>query len=160
MDRILPLRQTVRRAGRCHHQRWWSIKRACRRDQFLDRSSLQPTLHPSVVLWAVLVLVTTSTQTMWCDSVGHAENTRGQVEHHFYFRGSCNRHCKFHIYAILHIRHGLMQNVTNTMACSIVGSRIDTAIFCCMGAATGSDKVINKLQLMRIRLARKVFNVG
>ena len=55
------------------------------------------------------------------------------------------RTCNLHIRALRQIRRGLTQKVANTMACSIVGSHIDS----CNSLPYGtSDKVINKLQLV------------
>ena len=63
----------------------------------------------------------------------------------------------FHICSLHHIRCGLKQNVTNTMACSIVRSQID---YCNSLLYGTSDKVIKKLQLAQNRLACVVCNVG
>ena len=67
------------------------------------------------------------------------------------------RTCNFHIRALRHIRRGLTQNVANTMACSIVWSRID---YCNLLLCGTSDKVNNKLQVVQNRLARVDCNLG
>ena len=46
------------------------------------------------------------------------------------------RACNFHIRAFRHLRRGLTKEVANTMACSIVGSRIDYATRCYVAQVT------------------------
>ena len=65
--------------------------------------------------------------------------------------------CNLHIRALGHIRRHLMRGVANTLACSIVGTRIDYCNFLFYGA---SEKYINKLQRLQNKLARIVTNTG
>jgi hypothetical protein len=61
--------------------------------------------------------------------------------------------CNYHIWALRHIRHLLTPDVANTLACSIVGARIDYCNSILYGASTSS---INKLQRLQNSLARVV----
>ena len=61
--------------------------------------------------------------------------------------------CNYHIWALRHIRHLLTPDVANTLACSIVGARIDYCNSILYGASTSS---ITKLQRLQNSLARVV----
>jgi len=61
--------------------------------------------------------------------------------------------CNCHIWALRHIRHLLTQDIANTLACSIVGARIDYCNSILYGAPTSS---IIKLQRLQNSLARVV----
>ena len=65
--------------------------------------------------------------------------------------------CNFHLRALRHLRRSLTRDVANTLACSIVGSRIDYCNALLYGA---TDKVIEKLQRIQSSLARVVCDVG
>ena len=51
--------------------------------------------------------------------------------------------CNYHIRALRHLRRSLTKEVANTLACSIVGTRIDYCNALLYGA---TDKVVEKLQ--------------
>ena len=61
--------------------------------------------------------------------------------------------CNYHIWALRHMRHLLTPDVANTLACSIVGARIDYCNSILYGASTSS---ITKLQRLQNSLARVV----
>ena len=67
------------------------------------------------------------------------------------------RSCIFHIRALRHIRRHLTQEVTNTVACSIVGTRIN---YCNSLFYSASEKYLDKLQCLQNKLARVVTNTG
>ena len=99
--------------------------------------------------------------TCWRPSTPRAEKPYGQVKLDSFLTfeervPDTVRACNFHIRALRQIRRGLTQNVANTVACSIVGSRFD---YCNSLLYGTSDKVINKLQLVQNRLTRVVCKV-
>ena len=61
--------------------------------------------------------------------------------------------CNYHIHALRHVRHLLTDETTRTVACSIVGSRLDYCNAVLYGAPT---MTMNKLQLVQNNLARAV----
>jgi len=61
--------------------------------------------------------------------------------------------CNYHIWALRHIRHLLTHDVANTLACSIVGARID---YCNSILHSASTSSITKLQRLKNSLARVV----
>ena len=63
----------------------------------------------------------------------------------------------YHVRALRHLRRSLTKDVANTLACSIVGSRIDYCNALLYGA---TDKVLGKLQCIQNCLARVVSNTG
>ena len=67
------------------------------------------------------------------------------------------RSCNFYIRALRHIRRNLTQEVAYTVACSIVGTRIDYCNSLFYGA---SEKHLDKLQRLQNKLARVVTNTG
>ena len=67
------------------------------------------------------------------------------------------RSCNNLIRALRHIRHHLTRKVTNKVACSIVGTRIDYCNSLIYGV---SKKYLDKLQRVQNKLARVVMNVG
>ena len=59
--------------------------------------------------------------------------------------------CNYHLWALRHIRHLLTADVANTLACSIVGSRLDYCNSILYGAPTST-----KLQRLQYSIARVV----
>ena len=70
---------------------------------------------------------------------------------------SVDRSCNFHLRVLHHITHHLTREVANTVACSIVGTRIDYCNALFYGA---SEKYLDKLQRLQNKLARLVTNIG
>ena len=66
------------------------------------------------------------------------------------------RSCNFHIRALRHIRRHLTREVANTVACRVVGTRIDYCNCLFYGAY---EKYLDKLQRLQNKLAR-VTNTG
>ena len=60
--------------------------------------------------------------------------------------------CNYHLWALRHIRHLLTTDVTNTLACSIVGSRLDY----CNSVLYGAPTSTMKLQRLQNSIARVV----
>ena len=67
------------------------------------------------------------------------------------------RSWNYHIRALRHIRRHLTREMANTVACSIVGTRIDYCNSLLYGV---SEKFFDKLQHVQNKLARVVMNVG
>ena len=67
------------------------------------------------------------------------------------------RSCNIHIRALRHIRRHLKREVANTIACSIVDTRINYCISPFYGA---SEQYMNKLQRLQNKLAHIVTNTG
>ena len=65
--------------------------------------------------------------------------------------------CKFHIRLLRHIRHHLLRDVANMIACSIVGTRIDYFNSLFYGV---SEKYLDKLQHLQNKLAQVVVNTS
>lgn len=65
--------------------------------------------------------------------------------------------CNFHLRALRHVRRSIPQNIANTIACSIVSSRLD---YCNSLLYNTSDKYMQKLQRVQNNLARVVCNVN
>ena len=65
--------------------------------------------------------------------------------------------CNYHLRALCHIRRCITQDIASTIACSIVGSRIDYCNELLFGA---SGKAFNRLQRVQNNLARAVFYIG
>jgi len=61
--------------------------------------------------------------------------------------------CNYHIHALRHVRHLLTDETARTIACSIVGSRLDYCNAVMYGALT---MTINKLHRVQNNLARAV----
>jgi len=54
--------------------------------------------------------------------------------------------CNYHIWALRHIRQLLSLDVARTLACSIVGARLDYCNFVLYGAATSSTQKLQRVQ--------------
>ena len=67
------------------------------------------------------------------------------------------RGCNYHLQALRHLRKSLTRDTANTIACSIVGSRIDYCNALLFGT---SEKNFNKLQRVQNNMARVVCDVG
>ena len=67
------------------------------------------------------------------------------------------RSCNYHIRALRHLHSLLSRDTANTIACSIVGSRLDYCNSLLFGAA---QKTLDKLQRVQNNLARIVCDVG
>ena len=67
------------------------------------------------------------------------------------------RSCNYHIRALRHLRSSLTRDTANTVACSIVGSRLDYCNSLFYGA---TEKTLNQLQRVQNNLARVVCSVG
>ena len=65
--------------------------------------------------------------------------------------------CNYHLRALRHIRRCITQDIASTIACSIVGSRID---YCKGLLFEASGKEFNRLQRVQNNLARAVFDIG
>ena len=65
--------------------------------------------------------------------------------------------CNYHLRALRHIRRCITQDIASTIACSVVGSRIDYNNGLLFGA---SGKAFNHLQRVQNNLARAVFDIG
>ena len=65
--------------------------------------------------------------------------------------------CNYHLRALRHLRRCITQDIASTIACSIVGSRIDYCNELLFGA---SGKAFNHLQRVQNNLARAVFDIG
>jgi len=65
--------------------------------------------------------------------------------------------CNYHIQALRRIRHLLLRDVANTIACSSVGSRLD---YCNSLLYGSTDAVLNTLQRVQNNLARNVLHSG
>jgi len=65
--------------------------------------------------------------------------------------------CNYHIQALRRIRHLLSRYVANTIACSIVGSRLD---YCNSLLYGSTETVLNSLQRVQNNLARTVLHFG
>jgi len=66
------------------------------------------------------------------------------------------RGCNYHLRSLRHLRSSLTRDVANTMACSIIGSRLDY----CNALFTGmSEKNFDRLQRVQNNMARVVFDV-
>ena len=65
--------------------------------------------------------------------------------------------CNYHLRALRHICRCIAQDIASTIACSIVGSRIDY----CNGLLFGaSGKAFNRLQRVQNNLARAMFDIS
>ena len=65
--------------------------------------------------------------------------------------------CNYHLRVLRHICRCITQDIASTIACSIIGSRIDY----CNGLLFGaSGKAFNHLQRVQNNLARAVFDIG
>ena len=67
------------------------------------------------------------------------------------------KNCTYHLQALRHIRPSIIKEVANTMACAIIGSRLD---YCNSMFYKMSDKNFNKLQRIQNCAARIVCGVG
>jgi hypothetical protein len=67
------------------------------------------------------------------------------------------RSCNYHIWALRHIRHFLTEDIAKTLACSIVGSRLDYCNALLYGCP---DASIKQLQCVQNSLARAVLRVS
>ena len=65
--------------------------------------------------------------------------------------------CNYHLQALRHLRQSVTREVANSMACSIINTRLD---YCNSLFRGVSEKNISKLQRIRNRAARIVCNVG
>ena len=65
--------------------------------------------------------------------------------------------CNYHLCALRHICRCITQDIASTIACSIVGSRID---YCNGLLFEASGKEFNRLQMVQNNLARAVFDIG
>ena len=66
---------------------------------------------------------------------------------------ACNNVSYYHIHALRHVRHLLTDETARTVACSIVGSRLDYCNAVVYGAPV---MTMNKLQRVQNNLARVV----
>ena len=71
--------------------------------------------------------------------------------------GNVAKACNFHLRALRHLRRSITRDVANTLACSIVGSRIDYCNALLFGV---TDKVLERLQRVQNNLARVVNNIS
>jgi hypothetical protein len=65
--------------------------------------------------------------------------------------------CNYHLQALRHLRQSVTREVANSMACSIINTRLD---YCNSLFHGVSEKNISKLQRIQNRAARIVCNVG
>ena len=66
------------------------------------------------------------------------------------------RSCNFHLHALCHVRRSLSCNIANTIACCIIGSKLD---YCNSLLFNFTTSTLQKLQRVQYNLARVVYDV-